>query len=448
MRISIIPEDKKIIVDGKTVDLEDDAPWGFDDETIHAIQWKDGRGSLEYEDIPGEDPVPNKIFGEDEFDSIIQPYLDYFNSFLTLYEQKELAAAIAEEENLAAQIEELNLDKLEKEAQLVIIEDLQRQNKELREEREEHYTAKDKAEQAKIYEQHTARLELEREKTAREAERVGLEATKADEFFAAKSLELSKKYDDLYHDFEKEKEAFIEERKQYNELLQMERDKVDREIEDSEKSILLEDKERARREEVLEKTRMLDDEELEISKLELEMQKQAVEAGWKEAQYAVEQVNAEREKMLLELEYEKKLMKSEVDNQMNIVMRAHEEVLQKMDNEQTYDELDDALEREFERAELEYRETQRARLLDSYKAENTDPTELSKLAGESLERQELESGQEYSVNDILSMMDEIDPEKLYSTLTDQERGDGTEIHLDKAVKWFAALKEVLDKNDK
>ena len=119
-----------------------------------------------------------------------------------------------------------------------------------------------------------------------------------------------------------------------------------------------------------------------------------------------------------------------------------------MDNEQTYDELDDALEREFERAELEYRETQRARLLDSYKAENTDPTELSKLAGESLERQELESGQEYSVNDILSMMDEIDPEKLYSTLTDQERGDGTEIPLDKAVKWFAALKEVLDKNDK
>ena len=63
MRISIIPEDKKIIVDGRTVDLEDDAPWDFDDETIHAIQWRDGRGELEYEDTPGEDPAPNKVFG-------------------------------------------------------------------------------------------------------------------------------------------------------------------------------------------------------------------------------------------------------------------------------------------------------------------------------------------------------------------------------------------------
>ena len=121
MRISIIPEDKKIIVDGKTVDLEDDAPWGFDDETIHAIQWRVGRGELEYEDIPGEEPVANKVFGDDEFDTIVQPYLDYFNSFLTLYEQKELAAALAEEENLAAQIEELNLDNQKKKHNLSLL---------------------------------------------------------------------------------------------------------------------------------------------------------------------------------------------------------------------------------------------------------------------------------------------------------------------------------------
>ena len=448
MRISIIPADKKIIVDGKTVDLEDDAPWGFDDETIHAIQWRDGRGELEYEDIPGEEPEPNKVFGDDEFDAIIQPYLDYFNSFLTLYEQKELATALAEEENLAAQIEDLNLDKLEKEAQLVIIEDLQKQNKELREEREELYDAQSKAEQARVYDNQTALIELEREKAAREAEKAALEAQKADEFFEKKSLELAKKYDELFHDFEKEKEAFIEERKQYQELLQMERDKMERETELLEQNILEDQKEKELRRLQEEKVRALEEEELEIAKIELEMQKQGLEVAWGDAQFALDEVNRERERAKLDHEQEQLKYQQRIDQEMDVIMRSHEEVLKKMDNEQTYDELDDALEREFEKAELEYREAQRAKLIEAQKAENIDPKGLSKLASESLERQELESGQEYSVNDILTLMDEIDPEKLYTTLTDEERGDGTEMPLDKAVKWFAALKEVLDKNDK
>ena len=447
MKISIIPEDKKIIVDGKTVDLEDDAPWDFDDETIHAIQWKDGRGELEYEDVPGEEPAPNKIFGDDEFDTIVQPYLDYFNSFLTLYEQKELAAALAEEENLTKQIEELNLDKLEKEAQLVIIEDLQRQNKELRDEREELYDAKSQEEQARIYDQHTARLELEREKAARESERVGLEAQKADEFFQKKSLELSKRYDELYHDFEKEKEAFIEERKQYQALLQMERDKMEREAELLEKNILEDEQEKELRRLQNEKVRELEEEELEISKLELEMQKQGLEVAWSDAKFALDEVNREREKIKFNHELEKKMLQQKIDHEMDLIMRSHEDILKKMENEEMYDELDDALEKEFELAEAEYREAQRAKLIEAQKLENIDPKELSKLASESLERQEIESSRDYSVNDILSMMDEIDPEKLYTALTDEEKSDNG-MPVEKAVKWFAALKEVLDKNDK
>lgn len=447
MKISIIPEDKKIIVDGKTVDLEDDAPWDFDDETIHAIQWKDGRGELEYEDVPGEEPAPNKIFGDDEFDTIVQPYLDYFNSFLTLYEQKELAAALAEEENLTKQIEELNLDKLEKEAQLVIIEDLQRQNKELRDEREELYDAKSQEEQARIYDQHTARLELEREKAARESERVGLEAQKADEFFQKKSLELSKKYDELYHDFEKEKEAFIEERKQYQALLEMERDKMEREAELLEKNILEDEQEKELRRLQNEKVRELEEEELEISKLELEMQKQGLEVAWSDAKFALDEVIREREKIKFDHELEKKMLQQKIDHEMDLIMRSHEDILKKMENEEMYDELDDALEKEFELAEAEYREAQRAKLIEAQKVENIDPKGLSKLASESLERQEIESSLDYSVNDILSMMDEIDPEKLYTALTDEEKSDNG-MPVEKAVKWFAALKEVLDKNDK
>jgi len=448
MKISIIPEDKKIIVDGKTVDLEDNAPWDFDDETVHAIQWRDGRGELEYEDVIGEDPVPNKIFSEDEFDTIVQPYLDYFNTFLSIYEQRELAAALEEEENLSKQIEELNIDKLEKEAQLVIINDLQKQNEELRSEKEKLYDLKSKEEQKSVYDRQTTLMELEREKAAREREVAALEQQKADEFFQKKSLELSKKYDELYHSFEKEKEEFIEERKQYQELLQMERDKMERETELLEKNILEDEQEKELKRANDDKVRELELEQIEISRMELELQKQGLETAWGDAQFTMEEVVREREKMKLDHELEQKKFQQEVDHEMDIIMRSHEEVLKKMDIEQTYDELDDALEREFDRAEKEYREVQRAKLLESHKAENTDPSQLSKLAKESIERQEIESGQEYSVDDILSLMDEIDPEKLYTTLTDDERDDGNGMPLDKAVKWFAALKEVLDKNDK
>lgn len=444
MRVSIIPEDKKIIVDGKTVDLEDDAPWDFDDETIHAIQWKDGRGELEYEDVPGEAPAPNKVFGDDEFDTIVQPYLDYFNSFLTLYEQKELASAIAEEENLAKQIEELNLDKLEKEAQLVIIEDLQRQNKELRDEREELYNGMSKLEQAKVFDEQTSLMELRREQVAREEERVSLETQKADEFFAKKSMELAAKYDSLYVDFEKEKEEFIEERKQYQELLQMEREKVEREIEDSEKSILLEDKERAQREELLEKVRILEEEELEIAKAELEMQKQGLHVQWENAEWELEEIRREREKVRKEFEEDKKRFEQQVDQELDVIMRSHEDVLAKLDNEQYYDELDDALEKEFDKAEKEYRENQREKLKASQA--NTFASELGNLAKESVDREEIEKGQNYSIDDILTLMDEIDPEKLYTTLTSEERKEN-ELPVEKAVKWFSALKDVLDKNN-
>ena len=86
MKISIIPQDNRIVVDGKTVDLDDnDIRWEFEDEHIHAIQWKDSMGEVEYEDEIGKDPLPNKSFGQDEFDTIVQPYLSFFEKFYTIF---------------------------------------------------------------------------------------------------------------------------------------------------------------------------------------------------------------------------------------------------------------------------------------------------------------------------------------------------------------------------
>ena len=443
MRISIIPEDKKIIVDRRTVDLEDDAPWDFDDKHIHAIQWKDSRGELEYEDIDGEDPAPNKVFGEDEFQDIVQPYLDYYNSFLDAHEKKELESTLQEEMNLAAHTEELNLDRLENEAQLKIIEDLQIQNKELRDEREELYEATSKLEQASVFDKQVSLIELEREKAARESEKSILEAAKADEFFEKKSLELAQKYDELFHDFEKEKEAFIDERKQYQELLQKEREKMEREEDLSMKQLALEDEEREKKKEMDEKLRMVEEEQLEMTKIELALQKQVLEISEENNAHIKDEMVAERLRERSQLEREREIFEINKEMELDILMKQKESVLDQMSGEDIGNEILKSVRTEFENMDNVYKEEQerinRNKELDNIKGG------ARQIVDEYVERKSIERGEEKSIDEILTLMEDIDPEKLYTALTDSEREDN-DFPVDKAVKWFASLKEVLDKN--
>jgi len=441
MRVSIIPEDKKIIVDGKTVDLEDDAPWDFDDETIHAIQWKDGRGSLEYEDIPGENPIPNKIFGEEEFDTIVQPYLDYFNTFLTLYEQKELAAALAEEENLAKQIEELNLDKLEKEAQLVIIEDLQKQNKELRTEKSILEDEKSREEQAAYFDMQTQLAKLEREKAARDSEYSALEAQKAEQFFKNKSIELSEKYDELLESFESEKEQFIDERKQYQELLQMERDKMEKESEMLEKEILEDEKKAQQKREFEQQLWELDKEQLEISKADLEMQKEQIKVIEYENSKVFEERELQVDKIIERLQkYEQEIidLRSKLTDSYEERVEVSEQMLEQLNYEGI---MNQSIADEFKTLELEYRQKQSELIANKQKEFSDRNKELTAII-ESTPTEEVETN---SVDDILNLIDQIDPQQLYTTLTNDERKDN-ELPVDKAVKWFAELKKVIDEN--
>lgn len=448
MRISIIPEDKVIIVDKKTLDLEPSAPWDFDDmhdgKQIHAIQWKDGHGELEYEDIPGQEPLPNKVFDESEFDSIIKPYLDYYNEFLTVYEQKALESALKEEENIARQIEELNLDKLEKEAQLVIIEDLQRQNKELRDQQDLLQDEKSRLEQAEIYNQQTALMQLEREKIARESEYSALEAQKAEEYFKNKALELQKAYDTLYENFEKEKEAFIEERKQYQELLQMERKKIEKDIDESEKQFERENEERRKQFEEEEKMMMLKEEELELNKAELEIQRQSIDLQWHENKELLDKFKEKVQKTVQNLEMMTEHFEHEMELEREVLMREQEDILKKSADQADVDALDKILDELADEADKKYRAIQSKQFENTIDS-NSYVNELEKIIDDTQERNEIESGVDYSVNDILTLMDQIDPEKLYTTLTKNEN-DENEFPVEKAVKWFSALKDVLDKN--
>lgn len=469
MRISIIPEDKKIIVDGKTIDLESDAPWDFDDEHIHAIQWKDGYGSLEYEDIPGEIPVPNKIFGDDEFLDIVQPYLDYYNSFLTIYEKKELEASLAEEENLAKHIEELNLDKLEKEAQLVIIEDLQRQNKELRDEREALYDEQNILLQKEVFDQETARMEIERQKIAHESELSVLERQKAEEYFKSKAIELQNNYDKLLEEFETQKESFIEERKQYQKLLEIERDKIEKELEDSEKQLAEEDAKREKQRKIDELLHMQELEQIDLVKMELEQKKQEFEMQWEINQETINQQVADRKRfeldMDLELEnlekkrraiqdYEAKsyqlILDEELENnimtenekEINMLQKQLEEENHKHEHEESINAAN-YLKELIEQIDNKLNENENIQLttLPSQTDLDNITARIESLANISL----ADNQKDYSIDDILTLMDEVDPENLYNTLTNKQSKE-SDFPVEKAVKWFSALKNAIDKN--
>lgn len=64
MRVTIIPEDKWIRKDEISANLPE---WNFDDLDIHAIQWYEDHGEIEWKN-----PQRNEFITDD---SILQPYL-------------------------------------------------------------------------------------------------------------------------------------------------------------------------------------------------------------------------------------------------------------------------------------------------------------------------------------------------------------------------------------
>jgi hypothetical protein len=73
MRVTIIPEDKWIRKDDVSTNLPE---WNFDDENIHAIQWYDTEGEIEYKEKP---KLPNEVITDI---SIVQPYVDVLDAYL------------------------------------------------------------------------------------------------------------------------------------------------------------------------------------------------------------------------------------------------------------------------------------------------------------------------------------------------------------------------------
>lgn len=441
MRITIIPVDKMIIVDGNTVHLDSHEPWDFDDEQIHAIQWNNGRGSLEYEDVPGERPLPNKIFGEDEFESIVQPYLDYYYTFLTIYEKKSLDAALAEEQRMISLSEEMEADKqqkeLEKESYIALIEDLKLQNKELRDRETEIVNEQYKQQQKEQYDRLQAFAELEREKAERERELSSLEALKAEEFFRAKSREMSESYQTLLEEFESEKSVFKAERDGFLEILDAERGRIDEEMQESLKEREENAKERELQRKMMEREYMLREEELrqreEENKVRNEIHSLEMDAEFERLKNEILEISNSRER----LDQVQKVQEKQLQMEMDQVMKAQEDVERgEMELENAllgYNESISLLEKQ-DRDRL-YKDL--SEQMESLKSTNsTNLRTIAEVKG---------TENDYSVDDILTLMDEIDPEKLYTVLTSEEKSEN-DFPIEKAVQWFSALKDVVDRN--
>ena len=73
MRITVIPADRWIRRDEVAVNLPD---WPFSDDNIHAIQWLDSEGEIEYTGQPK--PV-NEVITDY---AIIEPYLEALDTYL------------------------------------------------------------------------------------------------------------------------------------------------------------------------------------------------------------------------------------------------------------------------------------------------------------------------------------------------------------------------------
>jgi hypothetical protein len=81
MRVTVIPSDKWIRRDDISVNLPE---WNFDDSNVHAIQWYDTEGEIEY---TGNPKPPNESFTDS---SILQSYLDALDEYLTNLEEEKL----------------------------------------------------------------------------------------------------------------------------------------------------------------------------------------------------------------------------------------------------------------------------------------------------------------------------------------------------------------------
>ena len=96
-RVTVVPGDRLVIVDGKALTFDFNAPW-----RMHALQWDGKQGHIEWKGN-GHEPPRNELLAADSYSERVMPYVRLWEE-----EKARLEKAAAEAE--AARLAEYNSD--------------------------------------------------------------------------------------------------------------------------------------------------------------------------------------------------------------------------------------------------------------------------------------------------------------------------------------------------
>lgn len=419
MRVSVIPVDKVIIIDGDGIVVDN---WNFDDDHIHAIQWMHDKGHIELKTTD-----PNIEIDDISF---VQPYIDKYMEIIPILKEKALKKK--EEERLRIQKEEEEIKKHEeqrrKEQEQIKL--LQEQNKKIRQEK-----LKLEEEKSQILEEINNKsrfidLELERKELEKIHELNSLEKKLSEEELSRIDHKIFGKYQNIQNELVEKENAIKKETEKILEQLNL-----------REKNIELHQKELDEREKALKEKIELERKEIENLRYELIARRNDL---YTEFEYRADVLNLLKEKVELESK--------------------RVEETKKHDSEKfEYDQMMTKLRKEeLEKKELEFENAKNILDLNSKYLEIIDEGEHRKhLAFENISKEiedlnkkiELSSKEnlnnldqeEVSIEKLEEILSELDPEKVYTTLTSGEIKDNN-FPVEKAVVWFSALKKVMENN--
>ena len=79
MRVTIVPSDKKVVVDGVAKNLGN-APWAQMSPAVHAVQFDGNSGEIEWVSVMGGMRPANQRINLDEFTAMFGAFVDAWNA--------------------------------------------------------------------------------------------------------------------------------------------------------------------------------------------------------------------------------------------------------------------------------------------------------------------------------------------------------------------------------
>lgn len=434
MRVTVVPVDKVIIVDGNGITLED---WNFDDNHIHAIQWMHNHGHIE---LKTNDPnIEISDISE------IQKYIDVYMNEIPGMEEKILKEQEETRLRMEREEQERIADEEERKQKEKEIQDLIDQNRKIREDKmkleEDHSNA---LIQKSLIEERN-RLELDRIAFEKQSEIETLKHGETLKEIMKRDNELMERYEGLMSQLDEQRDAFKGEQESAYKIIALKEEQIEAEKEE------------------LSKRRELFQLEMETERKKLDNELERIHAEKlnydNEIDYNRDLVKVFAETIELEterLKQEKELQKEEIEEQNKHLNKLSEQ----------YDAMNDQLtltlrELHDEKQRLEVEIKRREDELDQEISQSQKLTELS-IAREielqyidNIEKQnsttiqELESStnfEDVSVERLQEIINDLDPEEVYTSLTSGEI-DENNFPVEKAIIWFSALKKVMDERN-